>query len=323
MAPEVVDAFAHVLPREFYESMMDVHPTSELEALGDANRFWDMSIRLELMDEYGIDRQVINLARPPIWRGISEDAALEPTRLANDAVMSIADDHEEFIPVGTVPFVSEPFLEEFERCVDMGMAGVQLFSNIEGQPIDSRAHRAVYEAAVDADVPIWLHPQLHEWHHWDDQYMLHKSLGWPFDTTMALARLVFGGVMADYPDLKVIPHHMGAMIPHFVSRLELFYEMLVQHPEVYPYEVRNLDEPVRDQFARFYGDTCRSGDVDVLEDGLAFYGPDRLVFATDYPFGPDEGEAFMAEEVAAVEAMDIDADVRAGIVGGNLRAILP
>ena len=283
----------------------------------------DMSIRLEKFDEHGIDRQVVNLARPPIWRGIDADEALELTRLGNDAVREIADDHDEFIPVGTLPFVGDAYLEEFERCLEMGMAGVQIFSNVEGQPIDSADHRDLYAAAVDADVPVWLHPQLHDWHEWDDQYMLHKILGWPFDTSMALARLVFGGVMDDYPDLKLIPHHMGAMIPHFISRLELFHKMLVQHRDVYPYEVRDLRGRVREQFSLFYGDTCRCGDTDVLQDGLDFFGQDRLVFATDYPFGPDEGEQFLADEKAAVERMDVDDDVRADVFGGNLKRMLP
>jgi aminocarboxymuconate-semialdehyde decarboxylase len=322
MAPDVIDAFAHVLPREFYDAMVDAHPTEELEALGDAPRFWDMSIRLELFETYGIDRQVVTLARPPIWRGMDPAEARPLVELANDAVRELADEHEELVPVATLPFVAEGAVSELERCLDMGMAGVQLFSNVEGRPIDSEAHRAVYAAAEAAGAPVWLHPQLHDWHGWDDEYMLHKILGWPFDTSMALARLVFGGVVADYPDLTVIPHHMGAMIPHFASRLELFHEMLVQHRDVYPYEVRDLRGRVREQFSRFYGDSCRCGDPGVLEDGLDFFGEDRLVFATDYPFGPDEGERFIADEVAAVEGMAVDDATRADVFGGNLQRLL-
>ena len=323
MAQEVIDGFAHVLPREFYEEMRDAHPTSELEALGDAPRFWDMEIRLEAFDEYGIDRQVITLARPPIWNGIDPDDALPLVRTANDAVRRIADEHDEFIPVATLPFVDEDYREEFRRCIEMDMAGVQLFSNVEGQPIDSPEHRALYEVVAEEDVPIWLHPQLHEWHEWDSKYMLHKILGWPFDTSLALARLVFSGVLRDHPDLKVIPHHMGAMIPHFISRLELFHKMLVQHRDVYPYEVRDLRGEVRDQFSLFYGDTCRCGDADVLEDGYEFFGSNRLVFATDYPFGPDRGEQFLHDEVAGVKRMDIDECSKADVFGGNLKQILP
>ena len=322
MAPTVIDAFAHVLPRAVMDELADAHPTDELAALGDAPRFWDMSIRLELMDQYGIDQQVVNLARPPIWRGLDPADALPLARSANDAVRELADDHDELIPVGTLPYVGDGYVEELERCIEMGMAGVQLFSNTGGDPIDSEAHRDVYAAATELDAPIWLHPQLHEWHDWDDQYMLHKILGWPFDTSLALARLVFSGVMEDHPDLTVIPHHMGAMIPHFISRLEYFHTMLVQHRDVYPYEMVDLRGQVREEFARFYGDTCRCGDPAVLEDGLAFFGEDGLLFASDYPFGPEAGEQFLADEVAAVRAMAIDDDTRVGVLGGNLQALI-
>ena len=319
-----IDAFAHVLPRPFYEEMSDVHPTDELLAVGDAPRFWDMDIRLELFEEYDIDRQVINLARPPIWRGIDPDDAIEMTRLANDEVAAIAEEHpDRFIPVATLPLMGERFVEEFERCVDdLGMAGVQIFSNAEGEPIDTEAYEPLYAAAESRDVPIWLHPQLHEWHEWDSDYMLHKILGWPFDTSLAMARLVFGGVMDRHPDLKIIPHHMGAMIPHFADRLELFHRMLVEHRDVYPYPVNEIEGPVADVFSRFVADTCRGGSPEILEDGLSFFGEDNLVFATDYPFGPEEGEGFLREEVRGVEEMDVEEATREKVFGGNLAALV-
>lgn len=319
-----IDAFAHVLPRDFATALQDAHPTDELDALDEAERFWNMELRLEDMDEHGIDKQVLTLARPPIWQGISPDEALELTQLANDEVARIGDEYDRFIPVGTLPFMNDEYLAEYERCVeDLGMAGVQIFSNVDGNPIDGLGFRSLYERAADRGTPIWLHPQLHEWHEWDSEYMLHKILGWPFDTSLAMARLVFSGIMADNPDLTVIPHHMGAMIPHFTSRIELFHRMLVQHRDVYPYRTPEFEGDVVYQFRQFYGDTCRGGDAEILEDGADFFGSDRLLFATDYPFGPDHGRGFMREEVQGVEAMDVDEDVRAAIFGENLRAQLP
>jgi aminocarboxymuconate-semialdehyde decarboxylase len=319
-----IDAFAHVLPREFADALQAAHPTNELDALDDAERFWNMDLRLEDMDEFGIDKQVLTLARPPIWRGISTAEALELTQSANDEVARIGDQYDEFIPVGTLPFMNDAFLAEYERCVkDLGMAGVQIFSNVGGQPIDSPDFRALYERAADNGTPVWLHPQLHEWHEWDSEYMLHKILGWPFDTSLAMARLVLSGIMADNPDLTVIPHHMGAMIPHFASRINLFHRMLIQHRDVYPYRTPEFEGDVVEQFQGFYGDTCRGGDPKVLEDGAEFFGEDQLLFATDYPFGPDHGRGFMREEVAGVKAMDVSENTRSAIFGANLDGQLP
>ena len=318
-----IDAFAHVLPRPFYRELNDAHPSDELQALEGSPRFYDPDYRLDVLDEFGIDRQVLTLARPPIWRGIDPDEALALTRSANDAVRAFADESDRFIPVGTLPFVTDDYLAEFERCVDdLDMAGVQIFSNAGGQPIDGDAHRRLYARAAERDAPIWLHPQLHEWHAWDEEYMLHKILGWPFDTSLAMARLVFSGILDDHPDLAVIPHHMGAMIPHFAARIELFHRMLVEHRDVYPYPVPDFEGSVGEQLRRFYPDSCRCGDAGVLEDGLEFFGSDRLVFATDYPFGPDQGRAFLRDEIAGVEEMDVDEDTRAGVFAGNLEALL-
>lgn len=318
-----VDAFAHILPERFITELSEVHPSAELEALTDAPRFWDLDRRRDDMDEFGIDKQVLTLARPPIWRGIDPDEALALTQLANDEVAHIADETDRFIGVGTLPFVNDEYLAEYDRCVeDLGLEGVQIFSNVEGQPIDGPAFRRLYSRANDRGTPIWLHPQLHEWHEWDSEYMLHKILGWPFDTSLAMARLAMSGVLAENPDLTVIPHHMGAMVPHFASRIELFHRMLTQHRDVYPYEVPDFDGSIGEQLARFTPDTCRGGDPDILADGLEFFGEESIVFATDYPFGPDEGRGFMREEVRGVEQLDVDDATRERVFGGNLESLL-
>lgn len=321
---ERIDAFAHALPKSFANEMSEAHPTEELHAIADEPRFYDPDHRVSVLDEYGIDKQVITLARPPIWNGIDRDTALEMTRVANDAIRAFADEHpDRLIPVATLPLIGPEFVEEFERCIDdLDMAGVQLFSNFEGDPIDAEGSLPLYEKAEADGIPIWLHPQLHEWHEWDHEYMLHKILGWPFDTSLAMARLVFSGVMDQYPDLNIIPHHMGAMVPHFTNRLELFYEMLVEHRDVYPYPVNELEGSVEESFSNFYADTCRCGSSELLEDGLEFFGTDNLVFATDYPFGPDEGRAFLREETAAVESMDVSEDLEERIFAGNVRSLL-
>ena len=317
-----IDAFAHVMPRPFLRTMREAHPTEELESL-DAPRFYDHDVRLADLDDYGIDKQVLTLARPTIWRGLGPDEALPLVEAANDAVRAFADEHpDRYVPVATLPFVGEGYVEEFERCLEMGMAGVQLFSNVDGRPVDSDAHRDLYEVVADRDVPVWLHPQLHEWHDWDEAHNLHKMLGWPFDTSLAMGRLVFGGVMQDHPDLRVIPHHMGAMVPHFIDRMEFLHRMAVEYRDMYPFKVRDFRGEIREQFGRFYGDTARSGAPRVLEDGLEFYGDDHLVFGTDYPFGPEEGRAFMRVEVEAVEAMDVSEERRSKVFGGNLGAII-
>lgn len=318
-----IDAFAHVTPPAFYEAMSDAHPTPALHNLY-FEPLWDLERRLDVMDDHGVDRQVITLANPPIWRGLDSEAALPLTRLANDAVRELADEHpDRFVPVATLPFVTAAYRDELERCLDeLDMAGVQLFTNVDGRPIDTADHLALYELASEAGAPVWLHPQLYEWYDWLDDHSLHTTFGWPFDTTVAMARLVFAGVFERFPDLDVVTHHLGGMVPYFAGRLTTFFEARVNNPELYPdFEAPDFSTPIEDQFRRFHGDTVIGGAAASFACGRSFFGDDRVVFATDYPFGPDGGRTFLQQAVDVVDSV-ADPDAREAIFAGNARSLL-
>jgi len=320
---ERIDAFAHVTPPEFYEAMSEVHPTPALHNLY-FEPIWNVDRRLEDMDDHGVDRQVLSLANPPIWRGLDPEDALPLTQLANDLVREIADEHpDRFVPIATLPFATEGYVEELERCLDdLDMRGVQIFSNVDGNPVDSSGHMAVYETAANAGAPVWIHPQLHEWYDWLSEYELHRTIGWPFDTTAAMARMVFGGVFEEHPDLDVVVHHLGGMVPFYIGRIATFFEARVNNPEMYPeFEAPDFSTSVREQFRNFYGDTVIGGEVAPFECGRSFFGDDGVVFATDYPFGPDGGRQFMKQAVDVVEVVEDEA-AHESISHGNIQALL-
>lgn len=108
--------------------------TKELQELIAYSQFSDLETRVQLLDKYGIDKQVLTLARPNVWLGMPKDLMLEMTRKANDAVAEAAEEFpDRFIAVGTLPYLGEEFLAEFDRCMsELGMAGIQIFSNIGG-----------------------------------------------------------------------------------------------------------------------------------------------------------------------------------------------
>ncbi|RQH02364.1 amidohydrolase family protein [Natrarchaeobius oligotrophus] len=318
-----IDAFAHITPPEFYEEMSEVHSTPALHNLY-FEPIWNVDRRLEDMDDHGIDKQVLSLANPPIWRGIDPEDALPLTRLANDLVREIADEHpDRFVPTATIPFTTDAYVEELERCLgDLDMRGVQIFSNVDGRPVDSPGHMALYETAANAGAPVWLHPQLHEWYDWLSEYEVHRTIGWPFDTTAAMMRMVFGGAFEENPDLDVIVHHLGGMVPFFIGRITTFFEARVNNPDMYPeFEAPEFSTTVREQFQNFYGDTVIGGELAPFECGRSFFGDDGVVFATDYPFGPEGGRRFMKQAVDVVETVE-DEDAHEAISSANIRALL-
>ncbi|RLM88292.1 amidohydrolase [Halobellus sp. Atlit-38R] len=319
--PEIVDGYTHILTEHFFEKLTDEFGFQGLS--GRPEFLWDVEQRKQDMADYGVGKQIITLALPTMFQGMDHDLALEITRLANDEIRRLADEHpDSFIPVATLPMVSEAFLAEFDRCVgDLDMAGVQIFSNVDGRPLDDDQFWPLFEEAETTDTPLWIHPQLWEWYDWAAEYMEHRLFGWPFDTTLALSRLVFGGVMEAYPDLKIVSHHGGGMVPFYGRRIEMFYQQRQAYPENYPgfhENAASLSQPAEEYFKKFYADTAVSGSTPALECADSFFNDGNVVFGTDYPFSPERGRRTVDVTIDAVERMDVDADTRADIFAGNL-----
>ncbi len=317
----IIDAFTHALTESFYETL-----EAEAGFAGLSGRpafLWDMDRRIEHMATYDIDRHVVSMAPLPFWRHLEGKSARRLTRLANDELRRLADEYpDRIIPVGTIPRATDAMLAEFDRCVDdLGFAGIQIFSNIDGRPLDRPAFEGLFARAEAHDVPLWLHPQLYEWYDWADEYMDHRLFGWPFDTTLALSRLVFGGVTQRY-DFDLIAHHGGGMVPFFRHRIDGFYETRQAYPENYAdTELPAFDRPPSEHFGAFYADTAIGGGVAQHTCAHDLFG-DHLVFGTDYPFGADRGGADIERGLAAVESMAISATERDGILGANLEVLL-
>ena len=315
----VIDGFAHVMPKRFAEGLMKVHPTDELRKLASHTYFGDMNNRVRVLDKFRIGKQVLTLARPSIWIDIPPAAIPKMTQLGNDSVAEAAKQFpERFIAVGTLPIPTEEYLPEFDRCTnDLGMAGIQILSNIDGKPLHSPEFRPFFEKANETRTPIWLHPQLVRG--WSTEFVVDKIFGWLYETSAALAQLVFSGIMERYPDLRIIPHHMGAMVPHFSGRIKGFYEARHLYPGT---NLVTLKKDPLDYFRRFYGDTMLCGAVHAFECGYKFFGPEHIIMATDYPFGPQEGELWVGETLDQINAINLTQSERDLILGGNLQRLI-
>ncbi|HVN25032.1 MAG TPA: amidohydrolase family protein [Syntrophorhabdales bacterium] len=315
----VIDGFAHVMPKAFAEALAQVYPTDELRKLTQHSYFGDMENRVRVMDKFRLDKQVLTLARPSIFIGIAPDAVPEMTRQANDAVAAVANQFpDRFIAVGTLPIPSEDYLNEFDRCVnELGMAGIQILTNVEGKRLHAPEFRPFFAHANATKTPIWIHPQLVAG--WSDEFALDKIFGWLYETSITLAQLVFSGIMEDYPDLRIIPHHMGAMVPHNSGRLKGFYEARDLYPGT---GFVTLPREPLEYFRRFYGDTMLCGTVHAFESGYKFFGPEHIIMATDYPFGPKQGEQWIKETLDQIDAIGLPPAEKDLILSGNLLRLI-
>jgi predicted TIM-barrel fold metal-dependent hydrolase len=325
MAPLVIDAYSHMCPEPLLLAMEKVHPNAEINALRTNSYQWDVKRRVDYMDRVGIDQQVLVLVRPPMWLGLERKQVHELTRVANDSIAEMAASYpDRFIGVGVLPVVDDEMMLEFDRLRELGLAGVLIFSNVEGLPLDDASMWPLYERAAGAGVPIWIHPQHAIGPSWIKQDLLDRLFQWPFETTLAMARLVYGGVLERFPDIKFVTHHLGGMVPYYSSRIEGMHEAIVKYSRLgltkaSPVE---LTGKVTDHFRRFYNDTMVNGSESALRCGLDFFGPRHIMFGTDFPMGPSDGEDWPIEVLESIKSAEISDEDRELIFSGNILRLI-
>lgn len=276
--------------------------------------------RLALMDKYGVDMQAISQTAPVVIGFNAEDAA-EICRMSNDDNYALCKAYpNKFVNVCMLSLLDvKSALHELDRAVnELDCRAITLGSNQNGKGLDFEEFYPLYEKIVQYDLPIFIHPVQWESYPLVDTYGGWKNmlvLGWPFDTTQAAWRLVLSGTIDRFPQLKIVLHHYGAMLPFFSRRIEQNIRISLKHR-------LKEDKDIKEYWNNFYGDTALDGAVASYPVGYAFFGPDRTVYGTDYPFGMDDGEDFYRENMAGVRAMKIPEAEMQKILGGNAKRLL-
>ena len=326
----IVDIYTHILPDAFFREMSRVSP--KLENIGarlrGVKKLFDLDLRFAEMDTLGDYCQIISLPNPPLEEIAQGETAQQLSRVANDAMAELCVQHPKRFPA-FVAAVSlddvDAALNEAERAIkQLGARGIQIFTNIAGHPLDEPRFAPVFAAMAGYDLPIWLHPARTA--AMPDYAAESKSrfemwwcFGWPYETSVAMARLVFSGVFDRHPNLKIVTHHLGGgMIPFFDGRIGAGMEVLGSRTsdEDYSKVLSSLKRPHLDYFRDFYADTALFGAGNGLICGLDFFGAERVVFSTDAPLGP------IAKTIAAVDALDLDPGAREKITRTNAERLL-
>ena len=328
MSP-LIDIYTHIYPDRFFAEMTRVSP--QLENLGkrlrSVTKLFDLDARFREMDEYGDYRQVISLPNPPIEDLATGEVGLTLARIANDSMAELCARHPDRFPAfaAAVSLTDvDSSIVEAHRAIDqLGARGIQIFTSIAGRPLDDPAYRPVFAALAERDLPIWLHPVRNA--SMPDYPAEAKSrfemwwcFGWPYDTSVAMARLVFAGTFDRHPRLKIITHHCGGMIPFYDGRVGPGLAVLGARTsdEDYAAILPSLKRPHLDYFHDFYADTAMFGGVHGIKCGFEFFGPDRVVFATDAPLGP------IRPTIASIEQLDLTAAGRRKLFAGNAGTLL-
>jgi uncharacterized protein len=326
----IVDIYCHIVPEKFFQEMNRIAPRlgNIAARLRGVKKLFDLDERFREMDQFGDYRQIISLPNPPIEDFAPGAVGLELARIGNDAMAELCARHPQrfptFVAALSLTDVAGSVAEARRAVKELHAGGAQIFTNVAGRPLDEGAFEPIFATMAELDLPIWLHPartaSMTDYPaEPKSRFEMWWCFGWPYDTSVAMVRMVFNGLLDRYPKLKIITHHLGGMIPFYDGRIGPGLQVLGSRTsdEDYSNILPSLKRPHLDYMRDFYGDTALfGGGIQAVRCGLEFFGADHVVFATDTPLGP------IAPTIDTIRRLDVSDGDRRKIFSGNAERLL-
>ncbi len=330
-----IDIFNHIFPKAYFDKMVEVLPKGKdmHKRVRAIPCIVDLDERFRIMDKFEDYAQVICLGAPPIEVYGPPPLSTEMAKLANDGMAQLVAKYPDRFPgfIASLP-MNDPdgLLKEAKRAItELGAVGVQIFSNVLGRPLDKPETMPLFDLMAELDRPIWLHPARGaDFPDYKGEpkshYEIWWTFGWPYETSVAMAHLVFAGLFDRLPNIKIITHHLGAMIPYFEGRVGPGWDQLGTRTsdEDYSLLLKKLKRRPGDYFHMFYADTAIFGSEAATVCGLKYFGADRVLFASDSPFDPEKGSAYIRWTIEILDRLPITPEERKAIYEGNARRLL-
>lgn len=273
----------------------------------------DPEVRLRDMDRMGIDVQAISVAPPQFFYWAENDLGVRVSRMLNDNLARIIDGRpDRFVGLGTLPLQDvDASLAELERIVDeLGFPGIEICTSVNGEDFDDPKFEPLLARLQELDVFVLMHPNgFWQGERLDDFYLI-NTVGMPLDSTVAIARMIFSGVLERFPNLKVCVVHGGGYLPFYPARFDHAYHARPDCRE-------HITRPPSTYLRQLYFDTMVF-DAEDLALLISRYGADHVLLGSDYPY--DMGDDDPVGSVMAVDGLD-EKD-RALVLGGNAARLL-
>jgi predicted TIM-barrel fold metal-dependent hydrolase len=315
----VIDCQSHVFPKAYAELL--TRNTGPLQArecsgtyvvrYGELQQFtldpqvYSVQRKLQDMDRAGIDVSVLSVNMPGPER-LNEELGLLGARICNDYLAEICARHpRRFVGLASLPLQDVPAaIEELDRAVDeLGLRGALLFSHIGGQPVDALELWPFYAHAAARGVPLVLHPTVPTWSEAIVDHSMIPMLGLMVDTSIAMLRLILGGILEQYPELQIVHPHAGGVLPYLMGRI-------IEQTEVKGRGREHITRSPEAYYERVYLDLVTPSPL-AIRYAYDFAGADRLLYGSDHPW-------VKAETILdLVDGLDIPEQDRARILGLN------
>jgi aminocarboxymuconate-semialdehyde decarboxylase len=292
-----IDSHAHILPEKWpslkdkygYGGFiyMDHHTPGRARMMNDDGRFfreveqncWDPLVILEDMEKHRVDAMVLCTVPVLFNYWAKPGDGLDWCMFLNDHLVGVQQTYPgKFIGLGTLPMQDITLaVLELERCKKTGLRGVEIGSHIGDKNLDDPSFFPLWQAAQDLEMAIFVHP-------WDmmgqdkmKNYFLPWLVGMPAETSLAICSMIFGGVFDTFPKLKVMFAHGGGSFPHTLGRVSHGWHC---RPDLC--NVNNIQDP-RTYIGKFWVDGI-THDQEALRYLLNLFGPEKIMYGTDYPF---------------------------------------
>jgi len=329
-----VDAWTHILTQAYVRRLETAgQQVPQLGSFLLANRgLHDLDYRFRVMDAYDDYRQILTpIPGPQLY--IQEDSAGgtlgDLVRRNNEEMAELVDRHpDRFAGFAAATPISDPeeATEEAIRAVrDLGALGVQLEEDAARFPLHEDRYDPLFGAMEELDAGVWLHPfrtpASPGYPREASPFLLWQTFGWVYDTTITVSRLIFAGIYDRHPQLKLIVHHGGALIPQFSGRVEILTSRKGQYVAL-DNAFEHLRKTPIDYFKMIHVDTAMFGAPHSVQCVVDFFGSDRVLFGTDAPFDGVGGSHFIPATISDVEAAVPDETARAAIFRDNACRVL-
>ena len=326
MSSIIVDAYAHISPIKYTEFIREKYPVMYNNMLGPCVPLYDLDTRFRIMDRFPEVVQVLTIGPvPPIEYFANETQTVELAKMANDEMAELCHKYRErFIgAIALLPMNNiDAALEETDRAIEeLDFRGIYVHSNINGKPLDAPEFLPLWEKMAGYDLPVYIHPwRPPEFSDYatetESKYNIAGNFGWPYETTVAMTRIVFSGILEKYPSLKIVTHHCGGMVAFYAGRI---YQHYGNRKRVFT----KMSKAPLEYYKMFYNDTAIHGNTPALMLAYDFYGPDKLVFGADLPLGDFFwGNRSYRATIDAINAMEISDEDKKKIFADNALKLL-
>ena len=335
MPQRTVDVHNHWYPPEYLEylknrtespRMKQTGPTSYVAyAPGDVivahidrAGHYDLGARIRDMDAAGLDTQVLSITIPGPESLHAKEGVYWAQKI-NDAYAKAVQDHPgRFYAKANLPYQdADAAAKELERCYkQLGVKGIQMFSNVNGDPLFLDKYDAIFAMASEWELPILMHPTVP----WtaavlDKLRIPYQLYGYTFDTTLSVISLIFNGVFERHPKLRMVHAHLGGMVPYLVQRLKHAWKGYAKE-----WGLALTETPDVTYQKRVYPDTT-SFYQPAMKCCLEWVGPEHLMVGTDYAHrvGDPEGAIKAIKDLGT--AINLAPDKVDAILGKNAEAL--